>query len=74
MKKISLILVLFIWNLHIVLNARYDYADTNEVGRQWIRIIVPALMVLSSLLIVALFFGIVCLIRFYKKIHGRKMP
>jgi len=60
-----LILSLFITNGYFIFRLITNLGETNEVGRQWIRLIIPAIMIILSIIIIALYF---CIRKFFKYI------
>jgi len=65
--KASLVIALFLGNGYLVVGWLNSVPETNDVGRQWLRIIVPIMMVLYSLVSSAVVLAIDWIVETRKK-------
>ena len=51
-----LILILCLWNGFLIWKWVVDTTGTNDVGRQWMRLLIPLLMLVSSVILTGIYF------------------
>ena len=71
--KVILVIALLLGNGYLLMSWLKGASETNDVGRQWIRIIIPGMMVIFSLGIAAIVWVVDRIVR-SKRQTGIKQP